>query len=353
MKDRRLPQFVWQGQAAMARVRHCFDGKERQTAVAIYQAMTTLANDQRSLDSFTASRKQIAELSGASIRTVDRYAEAFERVGLLEIERIVDAAGRHPSSYTLLDPGAATTPPPVQPPHDPPVATARPSDVGEEVQQEERQEPIATQSAADAEPQLFEAPPAVQPAKPSDDLDPLIEKVWDHYLTVFGDRPRLNRVLTPPRRATLAGGLKALGVEEDPNAAVEMACRAITGCRDYRRDHPDQTQDISVDAIFKTHPGTKYNRTDFNMRWANYANATVLTSDSSVRVPVDLVGVPSVTAGTIRARRREVAQMFDHPGSAEAKERGEVAVDWLREHVGHQPKVVDGELRGWELVSDV
>lgn len=210
--------------------------------------------------------------------------------------------------------------------------------------------PSATQGAADTEPQLFEAPPAVQPAKPSDNLDPLVEKVWAHYLAVFGDRPRMNPVLTPPRKATLQGGLKALGVDEDPTAAVEMACRAITGCRDYRRDHPDQTQDVSVDAIFKTHPGTKYNRTDFIMRWANYANATVLASDSSVRVPVDLVGVPSVTAGTIRARRREVAQMYDHPGSAEAKERGEVAVDWLREHVGHQPKIVDGELRGWELI---
>jgi hypothetical protein len=43
--------------------------------------------------------------------------------------------------------------------------------------------------------------------------------------------------------------------------------------------------------------------------------------------------------------------MYDHPESPEARERGEAAVDWLKEHVGHKPKIVDGELRGWELVD--
>jgi hypothetical protein len=27
-------------------------------------------------------------------------------------------------------------------------------------------------------------------------------------------------------------------------------------------------------------------------------------------------------------------------------------VDWLRTHIGHEPKIEDGEFRGWQLVAD-
>lgn len=340
MKDRRLPPFVWQSRAAMDVVRHCFDGKERQTAVSIYQAMTTLANDERS-DSFTAARKEIADLAGTSDRTIDRYAETFERVGLLEIERQSDGGQSKPHTYILTQIGDEA------PSHRGEAASgggAKPLRPLLDGEQEEQQEVVAATSAADGEPQLFEAPPAARTvASPDIQLDLLVEQVWAHYVQTFGDRLRVKE-LTDPRRRAIRKALKA--VQND----VELLKRAITGLKFYRASHPDGSQDISLSVVFETNMHSKSNLTDQIEWWSNHAQAAI-PSNASVRIPVDLVGVPSVTKGTILARRREVARMYDHPGSAEAKERGDGAVDWLKEHIGHQPKVEDGELRGWELIE--
>jgi hypothetical protein len=334
MRDRRLPPFVWQSRAAMDVVRHCFDGKERQTAVAIYQAMSTLANDQRGVNEFTASRKEIAELAGTSDRTIDRYAETFERVGLLEIER-TEGGPSTAHSYTLIGDEAGS--------HRGEAASgggAKPLRPLLDGEQEEQQEVPA--SAAGGDGQLFEAPPS--PVKPApDDLDPMVEEVWAHYVQTFGDRLRVKE-LTDPRRRAIRKALKA--VQND----VALLKRAISGLKSYRASHPDGSQDISLSVVFETNMHSKSNLTDQIEWWSHQAQEAVPTN-ASVQIPIDLVGVPSVTKGSILARRREVARMYDHAGSAEAKERGEVAVDWLKEHIGHQPKVVDGELRGWELVE--
>lgn len=207
--------------------------------------------------------------------------------------------------------------------------------------------PSAAGAADDGSPQLFEAPPA---PKPGDPLDPYIVQVFDRYMEVFGERKRIKH-LTPEYKRTIRGGLLAVGGEIDPEVATEICLRAISGLKSYRRDHPDGYQGTDLSDLFTTSMHTKFNRTEWIERWANYAKEA-LPGNSSRKVPVDLVGVPSVTASNIRARRREVVLMYDYPESAEHKERGMAAVDWLKEHIGHRPKIVDGEMRGWELIDD-
>jgi hypothetical protein len=214
-------------------------------------------------------------------------------------------------------------------------------------EEKEPERPEAATSAADGEQQLFEAPP-VKPAPVYSDGQPgdpnqRITEVWEHYVQLFGDRLRVKE-LTAPRQRMLLKGLTAIAWD------VPLGKRAISGLKSYRSSHPDGSQDISLSVVFATGPHSKSNLTDQIEWWAQQAQEAVPTN-ASVQIPIDLVGVPSVTKGSILARRREVARMYDHAGSAEAKERGEVAVDWLKEHIGHQPKVVDGELRGWELVE--
>lgn len=304
----------------------------------------------------------LATKARLSERTVQRVITKLQSERDIEVHEGGFISGKNrTNTYRVLDPPRQAdtpsdlSPPPVSPPVTTPGVTGdtplEPS-VGNR-QGEPSENSTAATSAADGEPQLFEAPPAApQPptAKAADPLDALVQRVWDHWVQVFGDRLRVKE-LTPPRAKSIRGGLKAMGVETDPENAVEMCCRAISGLKSYRQDHPDGNQSVSVSDVFETGPHTKHNRTDWISRWADYAKETVPVPGAVVRVPLDLVGVPSVTKGTILARRREVARMYDHPGSAEAKERGEVAVDWLKEHVGHQPKVIDGELRGWELIA--
>jgi hypothetical protein len=296
------------------------------------------------------SMPTLAAKARMSERNVQKILTRLKDEGEIEIFNGGFISGQNrTNTYKVTPRQKATTPPsPTTPPGEPTATT--PGELGATPSRTVSKEPSVEPSAAGAaEDQLFDAPPAS--AKPADALDPYIDRVWEHYFSEFGDRIRVKE-LTSHRRKSIRGGLVAVGGENDPETATVICCRAISGLKSYRRDHPDGHQGFSVDDVFTTSMHTKYNRTEWIERWAAYAKENV-PSDSRTRIPIDLVGVPSVTAGTIRERRRDVARMYDHPGSTEAKERGTVAVDWLREHVGHQPKVVDGELRGWELVSDV
>lgn len=109
MRDGRLPPFCYQTVAATRALRQRFTGKERTAALAVYQAMTELANIRggaRARGGFEASRAEVAHFAGVGKRTVDRYAAIFEQIGLLEIERQSDRYGQcHPNMWCLLEPG--------------------------------------------------------------------------------------------------------------------------------------------------------------------------------------------------------------------------------------------------------
>lgn len=114
MRDQRLAPFCYQTLAATAAIRERFDGKERTTALALYQAMTELANEARARE-FEVSRAELAEAAGVSVPTVDRYGKAFVEIGLLVIEKRSDGRGGNlPNVWFLVEGeggGKASLPP--------------------------------------------------------------------------------------------------------------------------------------------------------------------------------------------------------------------------------------------------
>jgi hypothetical protein len=103
--DGRLPPFCWQSLAAHAAIRSRFEGEERATAIAIYTTLTYVANEQRRREGIEASRTDIATLAGRSVRTVDRYAEIFEDLGIVRVARRRDGGLNLPNLWTLIEPG--------------------------------------------------------------------------------------------------------------------------------------------------------------------------------------------------------------------------------------------------------
>jgi len=76
---------------------------KRQVAIAVYQAVTEIANEHRRAVEFEAARKDVAELAGVSVKTVDRCVKELEAIGLVEVTR--RAEDGLPNLWTLLTPG--------------------------------------------------------------------------------------------------------------------------------------------------------------------------------------------------------------------------------------------------------
>ncbi len=140
VRDRREP-FCYQEVSATKAIRAALPAGStrpgRTQAVAVYQALTEIANEQYRTggrDHFEASREQIGEYSGTSTKTVDRVAALLKRLDLVTFERrdgkpnlwalLTRAAeggdpGTHPSpgpdtSDPGTHPGDPGTPPPIQ-----------------------------------------------------------------------------------------------------------------------------------------------------------------------------------------------------------------------------------------------
>lgn len=105
MRDQRRVAWCWQSVGALGAIRSILEGKERTTALAIYLAMTEIANEQRAVDEpFRATRAAIAERAGVTKRTLDRYADIFEKLGLLEVVRRRLGDRNLPNEWALLEP---------------------------------------------------------------------------------------------------------------------------------------------------------------------------------------------------------------------------------------------------------
>lgn len=195
----------------------------------------------------------------------------------------------------------------------------------------------ATSAPTDTLPGLEPPPPSPAPANAT---DASTEAVWAHYVKVFGDRLRV-RELTAPRIRDIKKALKATSEN------VELLQLAIDGLKSYRMKHPQGSQDVGLSVIFATGPHSGKNLTDQISWWAEQADHDL--RDSSRKIPLDLSGIPSVTLGMIRAKRREVAEMYAG-GGADAEKRGRAAADWLKEHCGHEPIIEDENLKGWRYV---
>lgn len=102
MRDRRIG-FCYQEVPAVEAIHHRFRGKRRTTALAVYQAITYVANERRCREDFTASRAEVAELAGVARTTLDTYAAEFEALGLVEVDRRRTGPMTNlPNTWTLL-----------------------------------------------------------------------------------------------------------------------------------------------------------------------------------------------------------------------------------------------------------
>src|SRR4051812_33780970 len=100
--DERRPAFCYQELDAMRIIRGTFEGKSRQAAVAIYQALTEVANEERwrgGRDGFAAGRRRIAEYAGVGLATFDRYARRFEELGLVRVTRRREGEANLPNTW--------------------------------------------------------------------------------------------------------------------------------------------------------------------------------------------------------------------------------------------------------------
>jgi hypothetical protein len=92
------------------------EGKEnvtrsRKAALAIYAALTYWANEERRYRDFEASREQVAELAGVSLRELYRIVPELERIGVVKRHRS-KAGGLHQTTRWTLPRGSGATPPP-------------------------------------------------------------------------------------------------------------------------------------------------------------------------------------------------------------------------------------------------
>jgi hypothetical protein len=106
VKDRRRFPFCLQEHRAVELIHANWSGRERTTALAIYQAMTYLASvhyRDGGRDGFAATRAEIAEKAGSKPATVDVYSRAFVAIGILVIERRQTEKGRDLASVWVLE----------------------------------------------------------------------------------------------------------------------------------------------------------------------------------------------------------------------------------------------------------
>lgn len=117
--DRRAA-FCLQEHRALELIHGRWKGRERATAIAIYQAMTYVASLKHrdgGRSGFPATRAEIAEKAGSKPATVDAYAQQFIELGLLAIEPRQSESGHDlPNSWVLDTPssdGGSSSVPPV------------------------------------------------------------------------------------------------------------------------------------------------------------------------------------------------------------------------------------------------
>ncbi len=105
------PPFAWQHKPAIWRIREAFDCTTYlDQALAVYLVLCELASDEQS-ETFTVSRRKIAERSGVSLRRVSDILERFKQINLLiwNQNRIEGSKELGHSTYTLMSSPACTT----------------------------------------------------------------------------------------------------------------------------------------------------------------------------------------------------------------------------------------------------
>jgi hypothetical protein len=167
---------------------------------------------------------------------------------------------------------------------------------------------------------LFETP-AVAGAPTKEAPDYVLE-VWTLYVELFGAKLRIKE-LTQRRRSMIERAFKAAGgTTDEPESAVAVLRDAVRGLAEYRKAHPDRSQNTDLSVIFETGPQSRSNLTDQIEWWAKQAESIGAGEES----------MPSVLRDRVSRRKTEVVQMLRQPHNRAVQERGAEALAWLREH---------------------
>lgn len=105
-------KYCWQSKPALWRIRESFDESTfLDQSIAVYTILTELASDAQS-DTFTATRRKIAERSGVSVRRVSEIIMRLRELKLVDWKQNFLAGTKElaPSTYTLMSCQASTTP---------------------------------------------------------------------------------------------------------------------------------------------------------------------------------------------------------------------------------------------------
>lgn len=105
--DDRESGFCYQTRDALAVIREAFAGTRRTTALAVYLTFTDVANEKggsKARGGFDATRADIAEATGVSLDTLDRYAKEFVKIGVLKVQRHRIGKANLPNTWALCTP---------------------------------------------------------------------------------------------------------------------------------------------------------------------------------------------------------------------------------------------------------
>lgn len=234
-----------------------FTGPERRTAVAVYHALSEIANEERGRDAgFSATRTRVADYAGVSKRTLDRFIDRLEGIGLLEVTRRSVGGAHVPNHYALLSPAAG-------------VATPVPQGGDTE----------STRGGDTSDTHIEEGP---QEEQEEQDGDARVA-VWAYWV----EKRRPKRTDLEPAQARLIA--KALNA----GFAVPELCRAIDAllASDWHRTN----RRLQLSTIFATRPGGPTLRDQID-GWIERATSSPASS--------------GVTAGRIRAAKDNVLSAF-------------------------------------------
>jgi hypothetical protein len=104
--DERRPPFLWIENAAYDAIVNGTDSTTRALSISVYTTLAraaSAARDGTHAEGFKATRGQLANAAGASVRTVDKYLDVLVECGVLEVtpgERV--GQRQPPSIYRLL-----------------------------------------------------------------------------------------------------------------------------------------------------------------------------------------------------------------------------------------------------------
>lgn len=292
MRDIRKAPFCWQSVLATRMLRRRFEGKERTTALAIYQALTEVANEKRE-QSFRASRAQIADYAGVSKPTLDRYAGLFTEMGLLTVARQKKGAENLPNLWTLVEPVDEV---------------AKPVDRGGS---KANRPPIQQPTLVEGPDATTEPDSSLLSEPNSQERDP-VDRVFAVWVDL--EKPK-NPALTPSRKRMIEKALKEADAEE--------CIMALLGRRAWLDANRGADAKLELSSVFQSRPGGSPLREqiDFYISQAP-VNQTALQPS----------GFPSASKSRIDAEIATVREASDDPNSYQLQKLAERSVEWLREH---------------------